>query len=61
MNIMNIMNIDDNISPGWEKNEITPKSYGIGQVAKLLPQLTPRSDIPSLTEHVLPFHVFTLW
>ena len=51
--------IEDNISPGWEKNEITPKSYGIGPVAKFHPQLSPPSEIPSLIEHVLSFHVFT--
>ena len=59
MNIMNIMNIEDNISPGWEKNEITPKSYGTGPVAQLHPNLSLCGEIPSLIVHVLSFHAFT--
>ena len=51
--------IEDNISPGWEKNEITPKSYGIDPVAKFHHHPSPCGEIPSLIEHVLSFHVFT--
>ena len=30
-----ISHTEDNISPGWEENEITPESYGIGPVVYL--------------------------
>ena len=44
-------------SPGWEKNEITPKLYGIGPVVKFHPYLSPHGEIPSLIEHIVSFRV----
>ena len=40
-----------------KKNEITPKSYGIGPGVKLHPHLSPRGEIPSLIEHILSLYV----
>ena len=53
-----ISHIEENIGPGWEKNEITPRSYGMGLLAKFHPHLSPRGEIPSMIEHGLSFRVF---
>ena len=53
-----VSHIKDNVSTGWEKNKITPKSYGIEPVVKFHPHLSPRGEIPSLIEHIVSFHLF---